>query len=181
MNNNYHVWVKYKQAHQWTVYKNERNIYNQLFIYRKKQTMSKKILENRKNTKQPFQIVNKVTNCNGKTPLPDVNPEELAEEFVDYFLNKIKIIRDLFEDTEKYTLRPSDAPLFRFAPLTEDEVRKEIFNMNTKSCKLDPIPTNLLKQLLPECLSKIIQLVNISLTQGVFNGGWKTAIVRPLL
>ena len=57
----------------------------------------------------------------------------------------MKTIRELFKDTEKYTPRPSNAPLFRiFAPLTADKVRKEIFNMKTKSCKLDPIPANLL-------------------------------------
>ena len=57
-------------------------------MYHKKQTMSKKILENRKNTKQLFKIVNKVTNSNQQSTLPDGNHEELVEEFADYFLNK---------------------------------------------------------------------------------------------
>ena len=129
-----------------------------------KQTISK-ILKNRKNTKQLFKIVNKVTNSDEQNPLPDGNPEELAEEFTNYFLIKMKTIRDLSEEAEKYTLRLSNAPLLRrFAPLTEDEVREEIFNMKTKSCELDSIPTDLLKQLLAKCLSTIMQLVNISLT-----------------
>ena len=140
--------------------------------------MSKNILENRKNTKQLFKIVNKSTNSNWQNPLPDGNPEDLEEEFTDYFLIKIKTIGKHFEDTEKYIPRPSNTPLCRrFAPLTEEEVRKDIFNMNTKSCELDPIPTDLLKQLLPKCLSTIMQLVNIYLTQRVFNNEWKTAIV----
>ena len=68
---------------------------------------------------------------------------------------------------EQHTLRPSNAPLFRtFVPLTEDEVKKEIINMTAKSCKLDPVPTDLLKQSLPKCLSTIMQIVNMSLTQG---------------
>ena len=129
-----------------------------------------------------LKIVNNVANSNQQNPLPDGNPEELAEEFADYFLSKIKITRKVFDNTEQYTPRPSNAPLFkRFAPLAEDEVEKEIFNMTTKTCKLDPIPTNLLKQLLPKCLSTITQIVHMSLTQGVFNNKWKTAIVRPLL
>ena len=150
-------------------------------MYHKKQTMSKKILENRKNTKHLFKIVNIVTNSNQQNPL-DGNPEEPAKEFTDYFLNKIKTIRKLFEDTEQYTPRPSNAPLFRrFAPLNKDEVKKEIFNMTTKTCKLDPIPANLLNHLLLKSLSTITQEVNMSLTQGVFSSEWKTAIVRPLL
>ena len=68
--------------------------------------MSKKTLENRKSTKQLFKIVNKATNSNQQSPLQDGNPEQLAEEFADYFLSKIKAIRELFEDTEKYTARP---------------------------------------------------------------------------
>ena len=144
--------------------------------------MSKKIWENRKNTKQLLKIVNKAANSNQQNPLPEQNPEVLAEEFADYLLNKIKTIRKIFENTEQYTPRPSNAPLFkRFAPLTEYEVKKEIFNMSTNTCELDPIPTNILKQLLPKCLSTIMQTVNISLTQGVFSNKWNTAIVRPLL
>ena len=130
---------------------NQKKIYSRLLMYHKKKTMSKKILENRKNTKQLFKIVNKVTNNNQQNPLSDRNPEELAEEFADYFLNKIKTSGKLLEDTEQYTPRLSNAPLFRrFAPLTEDEVKKELLNISTKACKLDSIPTGLLKQLTTE-------------------------------
>ena len=51
--------------------------------------------------------------------------------------------------------------------------------MKTESCELDPIPTNSLKQLPPKCLSAMMQLVNSSLTQGVFNDEWEAVIVRP--
>ena len=57
MNNCYQVWAEHKQMYQWTAYKTGRNIYNRLLMYHKKQTMSKKILENRKNTKQLFKII----------------------------------------------------------------------------------------------------------------------------
>ena len=60
----------------------------------------------------------------------------------------------------------------------EDELKKEISNMTTKFCNLDPIPTNLLKQLLPKCLSTIMRIVNMSLTQGVLSNKWKTDIIR---
>ena len=82
-------------------------------MYHKKQIMSKKIPENRKTTKQLFKIVNKATNSNQQNPPPDRNPKELAEEFTDYFLNKIKTIRKFFDDTKQYTPRPSNIPLFR--------------------------------------------------------------------
>ena len=48
-------------------------------MYHKKRTVSKKILENRKNIKQLFTIVSKSTNSNQQTPLPDGNPKGHAE------------------------------------------------------------------------------------------------------
>ena len=48
----------------------ERNIYNRLLMYHRKQTMSKKILANEKNTNHLFKIVNKVAKSNQQNPLP---------------------------------------------------------------------------------------------------------------
>ena len=53
--------------------------------------------------------------------------------------------------------------------------------MQTKSCGLDPMPTRLLKLMLPSILPYLTKLVNISLTQGIFAEEWKTSVVRPLL
>ena len=106
----------------------------------------------------------------------------VLKNLLNYFLNKMKTIRKLFENTEQYTPSPSNVPPFkRLASLTEDEVKNEIFNMTTKTCKLDPIPIDLLKQLLPKYFCTFMQIVNMSLTQGVFSNEWNTAIVRPLL
>ena len=59
----------------------QKEIFIRVLMYHNKQTMSKRILENRKNTKQLFKIFNIVTNSNQQNPLPDGNLEELAEEF----------------------------------------------------------------------------------------------------
>ena len=39
------AWSKYRQAHHWTVYTKERNIYNWLMIYHKQQMIMKKVLD----------------------------------------------------------------------------------------------------------------------------------------
>ena len=54
-------------------------------------------------------------------------------------------------------------------------------DMNTTSCKLDPIPTGVLKQILPTVIDDITKLINACLEQAVFVRHWKSAIVRPLL
>ena len=53
--------------------------------------------------------------------------------------------------------------------------------MATKLCKSDPIPTSLLKQILPEVISTITKIMNVSLRDGIFASNWKTAIVSSLL
>ena len=53
--------------------------------------------------------------------------------------------------------------------------------MKSKSCELDRIPTQVLKDMLPLVLPTIMQIVNLSLSQGIFSETWKIAIVWPLL
>ena len=53
--------------------------------------------------------------------------------------------------------------------------------MSSKSCELDAIPTTLLKQILPDVIRVITNIVNISLTTGAFSLSWKTAVICPLL
>ena len=52
--------------------------------------------------------------------------------------------------------------------MTEVEVSSIIYNMYSKSCELDVIPTTLLKQILPDVIGVIIKIVNLSLTTGAF-------------
>ena len=53
--------------------------------------------------------------------------------------------------------------------------------MKNKSCKIDPIPTDLLWKCIDHLLPVLTRLVNISLQSGVFSQKWKVAIVKPLL
>ena len=58
-----------------------------------------------------------------------------------------------------------------------------IKGMSTKSCELDAMPTNILKNdiILKKILPVITKLINLSLLQGVFAKEWKISIVRPTL
>ena len=78
------------------------------------------------------------------------------------------------------TTRPKEM-LSLFREVSEDEVKKIINRMATKSCDRDPIPTSLLKQILPAVIYTITEIMNMSQREGSFASNWKTAIVRPLL
>ena len=51
----------------------------------------------------------------------------------------------------------------------------------SKLCENDTIPTILLNEILPSILDLIVNIVNASLTQGIFSDGLKEALVKPLL
>ena len=68
-----------------------------------------------------------------------------------------------------------------FRALIEDEVRKLISRMTSKSCFLDPMPTWMLKLCLDELLPVITRIINYSLRTGVFPDSFKIAHVIPLI
>ena len=162
----------------------ERNVYNRLLIYHKKQTISKKINESKNNMKQLFHLVNNITMSKTPNPIPEGKTDaQLAGEFASFFLNKIKKIRFQFQNTDQYIPEVNDSVprLHELLPLTDEEIEKEICSMNNKACELDAIPTYLIKDILPAVLKTITQIANMSPTTSTFPLDWKTAIVRPLI
>ena len=65
--------------------------------------------------------------------------------------------------------------------LTDKLITNQHQQHDTQSCKLDPIPTWLLKECLDELLPLLTSTINNSLLTGVFPEQCKHAIVRPLL
>ena len=47
--------------------------------------------------------------------------------------------------------------------------------------ELDPVPTTLLKNILPGILPAITKIINLSLQSGSFLRKWKTTVVTPLM
>lgn len=134
-------------------------------------------------SKKLYQLVWELTGTKTDNPLPDdVADLKLAEDFADFFMNKIDKIRKSLKDYPKYEPKYKDVPrINKFQELTKEEVGKLISDLNTKSCELDTVPTHILKSYLNDLLPNITTLVNLSLQQGVFPEKFKTAIVRPLL
>ena len=66
---------------------------------------------------------------------------------------KIDKIQDRFDGTDPYVPKEHEGvPSFtKFSVLLEFDVMK-LMSLKTKSCKIDPIPTSLLKKMLPVCV-----------------------------
>ena len=114
---------------------------------------------------------------------PDI--KSLSESFSKIFMDKIERIRMNFtndvHNTPVIEFPTVKSPMTSFELATADEVRKLIINSPSKTCDLDPIPTELLKSCLDVLLVPITQMGNLSLISGVFLDIFKTSHVMPLL
>ena len=110
--------------------------------------------------------------------LPDHNSDtELADEFAQFFITKTDTIREKFTNIAPYALQDSDIPrLQKFDTMSEEDVKRIIMSMKSNSCELDPMPTTLLKDLQPVLLPYLTELINKSLSEGMFIERWKTVI-----
>ena len=102
-------------------------------------------------TKQVFQVMNKLLH-NNSMPLPSHNdPLELGNKFANFFTNKIcKLRQELSCDndsiaTEMNAVSPNCTPLIHFCEVSED-VRSVIVKSSNSAWLLVPEPTWLLKQ-----------------------------------
>ena len=65
--------------------------------------------------------------------------------------------------------------------MTVEEITKLVTSMTNKSCELDPMPTSFVKEAIGTLAPIITDIVNGSLTSGVFPSCYKEALVTPLL
>jgi exonuclease III len=158
-----------------------------LCIQAKSEYYCNKIEEAGEDQKKLYQIANTLMHKKQVKLLPThASDKDLADKFADFFSEKIDKIRREFPATTCSTMDQanvvaSPAKLLDLSPVTENEVEKLICSGNSKSCQLDPIPTTLLKQILPSILPVICNTVNLSFQNRAMPESLKTAVVTPLL
>ena len=176
-------WLKYKLDSLWEAFKKVRNSYYGLLNIKKRTALQDKIQECTRDSQRLHKLVSNLTTKQVDPEWPThASDEELAESFASHFQGKIDKIRELLSNKPVYSPDDLVVPeLKEFAPMSQEEVSKVISGLKSKSCELDPIPTTILKVMLPKILPLITKIVNKSLGEGAFCREWKTAVVRPLL
>ena len=121
---------------------------------------------------------------------------KLSNDFADYFDDKIAKIRlSLEKSAPSANASPVIVPvrstsldssenitsLTEFDHVSDSEIRGIVKRAATKSCDLDPLPTWLLKECVDVFLPAISQIVNTSISSGVFPDKLKKAIIFPSL
>ena len=140
--------------------------------------------------KQLFGITNKLLSRSKSSPIPTAMPlEKLPDLFSQFFLDKVENIRDQFDSNTpvnspspfNYDTVFHGTTLTSFKPITADSLWSLLKKSSPKSCALDPIPTPLLFECLDAVMPVLTNIVNTSLTTGIYPSIYKTAIVKPLL
>ena len=94
----------------------------------KKDVISEKVLKCGRHTGKLYDLINNITGAMKENPLPDhTNEKALANEFPEFFLDKIQKIHRELGDKPKYQpsrTAPAEARLMEFKVLSEDKVAK---------------------------------------------------------
>ena len=141
-----------------------------------------------KDKKKIFSLSNKLMGYKKETPCPEGDPEKLANEFSQFFLDKVRKIQMEVQNkrhNRNITCDSSDISqipmLPSFVPSSQDEINSIIASLPNKQCMLDLIPTWVLKENALVLTPVITKIVNTSLMEGIVPPQLKRAIVRPLL
>ena len=94
--------------------------------------------------------------------------KELADRFNDYFIDKtIKICTNITRKCQHLPLNvetpapPEIQKFSKFQPITLSKFEEIILSTSNKNSDLDPVPTSLLKQILPSIVMIIADIINI--------------------
>ena len=135
-----------------------------------------------------YKFTNALLHNSNITSLPDHDePGVLAQEFVDFFGNKVKRITDSFPISNHVPDTRNSGPagyvrtLSNLDRTTDAEIKKIVMAGNSKSCQLDPIPTTLLKDCIDCLLPTLTLIVNTSISENIMPTSLKAATVTPLL
>uniref|UniRef100_A0A3Q3LL44 Reverse transcriptase domain-containing protein n=1 Tax=Mastacembelus armatus TaxID=205130 RepID=A0A3Q3LL44_9TELE len=123
------------------------------------------------------------------TPLFPSLSTTLCNNFLDFFSSKIENIHQQFPpicDTANClhcTLPslPVSSLLSSFIIPPTTVISSLILKSKPSTCKLDPLPTNLVKLCLPSLLPHLTHIIHTSLSSGIVPPSLKTAIISPIL
>ena len=184
------IWRKSKSAYDLSVFKAKKNHATFIMNQARCEYYANHIQENSSNQRKLFQTT-KALLCDAKdVSFPPGNSDQLANDFGNFFAQKIERISWSLADLSAQSQSPPpadehsacvDGRFTSFKSLTQDQLRMLIDKAAKKSCKLDPVPTSIVVQSLDILLPVITRLVNLSFETGRFAGTWKEVLVLSSL
>ena len=173
-------------------WKNSVRVYKKALHKARAACYSKLIEENKSNPRFLFSTVARLTESHSSTE-PSIPRSLNSSIFMTFFNDKILTIRNridhLLPSIGTNTLSTTEISetaenptnyLDSFSLITLDQLTKLISGSKPTTCILDPIPTKLLKEILPLINSTLLNTINLS-SSGYVPRSFKTAVIKPLL
>ena len=148
------------------------------------------LIENNKNNPRfLFSTVARLTQsqCSADSAIPI---SLTSNDFMNFFNNKTLSIREKVKtllpscNTDNANSVSATGPanhLHCFKPLGPQQLISVITSSRSATCFLDPIPTKLLKDMLPQVSTFLLDMINPSLLTGYVPQSFKVAAIKPLL
>ena len=152
---------------------------------------NKQTIQETKNDKKSLhKAVNKLTGNVKETVYPTFDsPQNIADSMTDYYSQKVINIHENIKCNNlrlDFQLKPEmpftgSLKLQKFNSLDTEKLTKLIFEMNSKTSILDPLPTSIVKKCLDLLLPVILHIVQRSMTEASFPQHLKHASVTPIV
>ena len=138
-----------------------------------------------------FAVLGKITgNSKEKTIPTHADNKVVAEEMAGFYTHKIVAIREQIK-AEKIPhsknikssklLTKTNEEFDSFRPISSEELINIISSMKNKTCRLDPIPTSVVKKCVSLLQFILLNIINLSLRQNVYPDILKNALVTPII
>ncbi len=100
---------------------------------------------------------------------------------MNFFTEKIDNIRNtITKNTSASFITPKEK-LYCFTTIGQDELNKRITASKSTTCLFDPVPTKLLKELLPVAEEPLLNIINSTLSLVHIPKLFKLAVIMPLI
>ncbi len=104
-----------------------------------------------------------------------------SNDFMNFFTEKIDNIRNtITKNTSASFITPKEK-LHCFTTIGQDELNKRITASKSTTCLFDPVPTKLLKELLPVAEEPLLNIINSTLSLVHIPKLFKLAVIMPLI
>ncbi len=77
--------------------------------------------------------------------------------------------------------RSPEEQFHSFSTIGEEELNKLVKSSKPTTCMLDPIPSKLLKEVIPEVIDPLLTIIDSSLSIGYVPKTFKLAVIKPLI
>ncbi len=119
----------------------------------------------------------------------DISQQHSSNDFMNYFTSKIDTIRDQIVTRQPSATvshqivhyRSPEEQFHSFSTIGEEELYAFVKSAKPTTYMLKPIPSKLLKKVLPEVIDPILAIINLSLSLGYVPKTYQLAVIKPLI